>query len=129
MTSATLSAAPANASWTRLLDGVRRRTLALVARLTAADLERVLDPLMSPLVWDMGHVAAYEDLWLCHRYGGRPLLYPRLAAVYDAFETPRAARGDLRLLDAEEAVGYLDDVRERSVRVLRELGAGDGTIA
>ena len=50
---------------------------------------------MSPLVWDLGHIAAFEDLWLVHRYGGRPLLRDELADVYDAFETPRADRGEL----------------------------------
>ena len=53
---------------------------------------------MSPLVWDLGHIAAFEDLWLVHRYGGRPLLREDLADVYDAFETPRAERGDLPFL-------------------------------
>jgi iron(II)-dependent oxidoreductase len=84
----------------RLLGSVRERTLALVSHLAPADLERVLDPLMSPLVWDLAHIAGYEDLWLCHRHGGRDLLHPELAAMYDAFETPRAVRGDLPLLDA-----------------------------
>ena len=51
--------------------------------------------LMSPLVWDLAHIAAYEDLWLVHRHGGRELLHAELAAVYDAFETPRGrARRD-----------------------------------
>lgn len=107
---------------------VRARTLALVAHLTPADLERVLDPLLSPLVWDLAHIAAYEDLWLCHRLGGRALLHPELAALYDAFETPRAVRADLPLLDAARAMGYLDDVRERSLDVLGELGCAGGTL-
>ena len=55
---------------------------------------------MSPLVWDLGHIAAFEDLWLVHRYGGRPLLREGLAEVYDAFETPRAGRGELPFLRA-----------------------------
>jgi iron(II)-dependent oxidoreductase len=112
----------------RLLGRVRERTLALVAHLAPADLERVLDPLMSPLVWDLAHIAAYEDLWLCHRHGRRRLLHPQLAAMYDAFETPRAVRGDLPLLDAAGALGYLDEVRDRSLAVLRERGAGDGAL-
>ncbi len=107
---------------------VRVRTLALVSHLTAADLERVLDPLMSPLVWDLAHIAAYEDLWLCHRYGERRLLHPELAALYDAFETPRAVRGDLSLLDSAGAMRYLDGVRERSLGVLGERGPGDGEL-
>ncbi len=91
-------------------------------------MERVLDPLMSPLVWDLAHIAAYEDLWLCHRHGGRAMLHPELAAMYDAFETPRAVRGDLPLLDTAGALGYLDDVRERSLAVLAQRGPGDGTL-
>jgi gamma-glutamyl hercynylcysteine S-oxide synthase len=113
---------------TATLDRVRRRTLALVAHLPPADLERVLDPLMSPLVWDLAHIAAYEDLWLCHRHGGGALPQPELAAMYDAFETPRAVRGDLPLLDTRGALRYLEDVRRRSLDVLAERGAGDGTL-
>ena len=36
-------------------------------RYPTEDLERVHSPIMSPLVWDLGHIAAYEDLWLAHR--------------------------------------------------------------
>jgi iron(II)-dependent oxidoreductase len=68
---------------------------------------------MSPLVWDLAHIAAYEELWLVHRHAGRPLSRPELAAMYDAFETPRAVRGDLPLLDRAQALAYLDDVRAR----------------
>ena len=110
------------------LAAARRRTLALVAHLPAGDLERVLDPIMSPLVWDLAHIAAYEDLWLAHRLGGLELLHPELAAMYDAFETPRAVRGNLPLLDAAGARGYLAEVRERVLGVLAARGPGDGTL-
>ena len=83
-----------------------------------ADLERVHDPLMSPLAWDLGHIAAYEDLWVCHRTGGLDLLRPELAELYDAFETPRATRGDIPFLRRREALDYLEGVRERSLEVL-----------
>jgi iron(II)-dependent oxidoreductase len=124
----TIDTLPTTPPAARQLERVRARTRALVAHLAPADLERVLDPLMSPLVWDLAHIAAYEDLWLCHRHGERPLLHPELAALYDAFETPRAVRGDLPLLDTAGARRYLDDVRERSLGVLRERGSGDGTL-
>src|SRR6266702_4064367 len=76
----------------------RARTLQLVEHVSDADLERVHSPLMSPLVWDLGHIAAFEDLWLVHRFGGRALLRDELMDVYDAFESPRADRGDLPFL-------------------------------
>src|SRR4051812_46506869 len=91
----------------------RERTLALVAALSDADVERQHTEIMSPLVWDLAHIAAYEELWLVHRHGGQPLSRPELAAMYDAFETPRAVRGDLPLLDRAQVLAYLDEVRER----------------
>jgi gamma-glutamyl hercynylcysteine S-oxide synthase len=110
------------------LNEARRRTLALVARLTDDELEHVHSTLMSPLVWDLGHIAAFEDLWISHRYGGRPLLRPDLAETYDAFETPRADRGDLDHLGPADARDYLAEVRRRTEFVLAERGPGDGTI-
>jgi iron(II)-dependent oxidoreductase len=92
----------------------RERTLALVAPLSDADVEAQHTQIMSPLVWDLAHIAAYEELWLVHRHGGAPLSRPELAAMYDAFETPRAVRGDLPLLNRDEAMEYLADVRDRA---------------
>jgi len=110
------------------LEEARRRTLALVASVSDTDLERVHSPLMSPLAWDLAHIAAYEDLWLVHRYGERPLLREDLAATYDAFETPRAVRGDIELLDPGQAREYLSEVRARALEVIDERGVGDGTL-
>jgi len=102
---------------------VRARTLKLVAHLDDAQLEAVHSPIMSPLAWDLGHVAAYEDLWLNHRLAERELLRPGLAELYDAFETPRAVRGDLEFLRGPELLAYLSDVRARSLEApLRDGG-------
>src|SRR5215510_11550559 len=94
---------------------VRARTLKLVAHLDDAQLEAVHSSIMSPLAWDLGHVAAYEDLWLNHRVAGRELLREDLAALYDAFETPRAVRGDLEFLRGEALREYMATVRERAL--------------
>jgi iron(II)-dependent oxidoreductase len=110
------------------MEVARAETLALVAHLDAQTLERVHTPLMSPLVWDLGHIAAYEDLWIAHRHGGRTLLREDLAGLYDAFETPRAVRGDIDTLTTVPALAYLEDVRARTREVLAEQGPGDGAI-
>lgn len=114
---ASLAAAPA-AEIERLCDALaetRGRTLALVAHLDDDAVERVHSPLMSPLVWDLGHVVAFEDLWIARRLCGAPLLRPDLARVYDAFETPRARRGSLPFLRRREALAYMAAVRERTL--------------
>src|SRR4051795_13501883 len=100
------------------MEEVRRRTLDLVGHVPAADLERQVDPIMSPLVWDLAHIAAYEDLWLLHRFAGQPLLRPDLAARYDAFETPRTVRGEIEILDTAGANAYLADVRDRVIQTM-----------
>ena len=84
-----------------LLEEARERTLRLVEGVSGPDLDRVHDPLMSPLAWDLGHIAAFEDLWVS-REAGTELLREDLANVYDAFETPRTGRGGLRYLRHDE---------------------------
>jgi iron(II)-dependent oxidoreductase len=105
-----------------LLAEARRRTLALVAKVSDDDLNRVHDPLMSPLVWDLGHIAAFEDLWLGQRTGGLPPLRPDLATVYDASESPRAHRGALPYLRRDEALQFMADTRARTLEVLDRDG-------
>jgi iron(II)-dependent oxidoreductase len=114
-----------------LLEGLadaRERTLELVAPLSDADVEAQHSPLMSPLAWDLAHIAAYEDLWLCNRFGERPLLHEDLAATYDAFETPRAVRGEIELLDRPGAEAYLEEVRARTLEVIDARGTGNGDL-
>ncbi|HEY2141941.1 MAG TPA: SUMF1/EgtB/PvdO family nonheme iron enzyme [Solirubrobacteraceae bacterium] len=110
------------------LEDARAGTLALVAHLDEEQLERVHSPIMSPLVWDLGHIAAYEDLWLAHRLAGMELLRPELAELYDAFETPRAVRGEIETLRPAEARAYLADVRERTSEAIARRGVGDGVV-
>jgi gamma-glutamyl hercynylcysteine S-oxide synthase len=128
---ATPIAAPDKLTAAAALDALRdarERTLAIVASISESDLERVHSTLMSPLVWDLGHIAAFEDLWMVHRFGGRPLLREDLADVYDAFETPRCERGELPFLRPPEARAYLEQVRDRTLEVIDERGTEDGNV-
>lgn len=122
--------APGHAPALAVLEQTRARTLALVAHLDTNALETVHSPIMGPLVWDLAHIAAYEDLWLCHRHFGLELLRPDLAALYDAFETPRPARqdADAGLLDSEQAYAYLAAVHARSCDALARTRIPDPTL-
>jgi iron(II)-dependent oxidoreductase len=124
-----IAAPPPHAAETlATLDEARRDTLALIAHLDDGQLERTLSPIMSPLVWDLAHIAAYEDLWLAHRHAGLQLLRPDLAELYDAFETPRSVRGEIELLSAPQARAYLQEVRERVMNATAHEGVGDGVL-
>jgi len=110
----------------RALDDAREGTLALVSHLSEEQLTRVHSPIMSPLAWDLGHIAAYEDLWLAHRLVGLELLRADLAGVYDAFETPRAVRGDIQALGPADARAYMREVRARVAQAITQTGIPEG---
>jgi iron(II)-dependent oxidoreductase len=112
----------------RDLAEVREQTFALVAGCTEEQLTRVHSPIMSPLVWDLGHIASYEDLWVAHRLGGLELLRPELASLYDAFETPRAVRAEVPVLGPAQARGYMEAVRKRTSDLIAAGDVGDGLI-
>jgi iron(II)-dependent oxidoreductase len=110
------------------LGEARERTLALVASVSDENLERVHSTLMSPLVWDLGHIAAFEDLWLVHRYAGRTMLRPEMVDVYDAMETPRADRGELPFLGPAAAREYMEEVRACALELVEQRGIGNGIL-
>lgn len=89
-----------------VLETARWDTLSLVEQLDEEALGRVVSPLLSPLLWDLGHIASFERQWLLGGGRGDPG-----AAIYDPFEQPRAARGDLPLLSWSECREFMGEVR------------------
>ncbi|HEX7246013.1 MAG TPA: SUMF1/EgtB/PvdO family nonheme iron enzyme [Solirubrobacterales bacterium] len=104
----------------------RQRTLALIAPLGDEQLNRVYSPILSPLAWDLGHIANFEELWLVRTIGGREPLHGELGRLYDAIENPRRTRGELPILRDAELRAYLADVRERTLEVLEEVEIDPG---
>ena len=100
------------------LEEARVHTLNLIEPLTDEQLNRVYDPILSPLIWDLGHIANFEELWLVRRIGGREPLRGDLGELYDAIEQPRKIRGELPILKAGEVRPYMEQVRERTLEVL-----------
>jgi gamma-glutamyl hercynylcysteine S-oxide synthase len=107
------------------LAAVRERTLELYAPLDHEHLVAQVSELLSPPLWDLGHIGAYEELWLARRVAGDPPLHPELDDVYDAFETPRSRRGGAPILDEASARDYLGAVRGRSLEVLEASDLDD----
>jgi gamma-glutamyl hercynylcysteine S-oxide synthase len=103
------------------LSEARRHTLTLIEPLSEEQLNRVYDPILSPLIWDLGHIANFEELWLVQRIGGREPLRGDLGELYDAIEQPRKIRGELPILRADEVRPYMEQVRERTLEVLAEI--------
>jgi iron(II)-dependent oxidoreductase len=106
------------------LAAARERTYELIEPLDDEQLNRVYSPLLSPLAWDLGHIANFEELWLVQTIGEREPLHGDLGRFYDAIENPRKSRGELPILRDAELRSYLADVRERALEVLDEVEIG-----
>jgi iron(II)-dependent oxidoreductase len=96
----------------------RERTLALVEPLDDDQLNAVYSPILSPLAWDLGHIANFEELWLVQTIAEREPMHGDLGRFYDAIENPRKTRGELPILRDAELRAYMADVRERTLDAL-----------
>ena len=70
------------------LEEARARTLSLVEPLTDAELRMQHDPLMSPIIWDLGHIAHFEELWLTRNLDG-PVEFVEMPGLFNPFEHPQ----------------------------------------
>lgn len=103
------------------LGEARERTLLLVEQLSDEQLNTVYSEILSPLAWDLGHIANFEELWLVQQAGGRAPMDGNLGGFYDAIENPRASRNDLPILRGDELRTYMREVRERALDVLENV--------
>ncbi|MFP3948162.1 MAG: SUMF1/EgtB/PvdO family nonheme iron enzyme, partial [Longimicrobiales bacterium] len=104
-----------------LLLEARARTLLLVSPLSEEDLRTQHSPLMSPLVWDLGHVGHFEEVWLLEKLDGGGDGGEGLRGIYNPFEHPRSERGELSLPSSSEALEYMGRVRRSVLYHLPDL--------
>ncbi len=107
----------------------RARTLELVEPLADEQLVRQHSPLMSPIVWDLGHIANFEELWSIRALDPDARVDAEARArdyLYDPITHPRATRERLPLPDRAEALRYLRAIRDETRRRLRRVSFDPG---
>ncbi len=107
------------------LEAARERTSALLDPLPEAEWSRQHSPLMSPLIWDLGHIAHYEEQWLLRALGEHRLSPSQFDSIYDPVN-PRAMRPNLPLLNPAEVIQYLNRVRASVIEKLSAVDLGPG---
>jgi iron(II)-dependent oxidoreductase len=105
------------------LEQVRERTLALIAPVEWGELRRQHVPILSPMVWDLGHVANFEEQWLLRALGSGGPLVEGYDSMFDPTANPRPTREGLPLPDRRKLFDYLGRVRE----AVLERAAGNGS--
>jgi iron(II)-dependent oxidoreductase len=104
----------------QMLAEARARTIRLVSPLTEMDLRAQHDPLMSPILWDLGHIAHFEELWLTRNLSG-PIEFSEMPGMYNPFEHPRRTRAALPLPALAEWKAAADEIRARVLATLQTV--------
>ncbi len=103
------------------LSEARERTFLLIAPLTDEELQAQHDALMSPILWDLGHIAHFEELWLTRNLEG-PIEFVEMPGLFNPFEHARRERAALPLPGPGQCRKIMEEIRGR---VLAHLAATD----
>jgi len=95
------------------LHDARRHTLLLVADLTNEQLLGPRLPIVNPLLWEIGHVAWFQEYWVLRQLNGRPPVLENGDALYDSAKVSHNTRWDLPLLSHTQTMNYMREVLER----------------
>jgi len=96
-----------------MLTDARQRTLALVADLTEEQMRVPRMDIINPLVWEMGHLAWFQEKWaLRHLRDLNPIL-PDADSFWDSAAVAHDARWELPLPSRAETLVYMKQVLDR----------------
>jgi iron(II)-dependent oxidoreductase len=103
-----------------LLAEARDRTLQLIETVSEDDLRAQHDPLMGPILWDLGHIAHFEALWLNRNLDGK-VEFVEMPGMYNPFDHPRRERGALPLPTLDATLDAMAEIRERVLERLERV--------
>jgi gamma-glutamyl hercynylcysteine S-oxide synthase len=98
----------------------RDRSLALVADLSDAQLMGPRLPTVSPLLWEIGHAAWFQEKWVLRDGGRLPSIRSDADALWDSMAIPHDVRWDLPLPSREETFNYSRQVLARCLETLEQ---------
>src|SRR5687767_8264847 len=112
----------------RMLLEARSRTLALASDLTGAQLIGPRLKIVNPPLWELGHLAWFQERWCLRHQVGRSELAPSMLdhadALYDSSAVAHSTRWELPLPSLDATLDYLGAVLQR---VLDSLASSHGS--
>ncbi len=106
------------ASW---VEDARRRSVELYADLADTELSVPYVRIINPPIWELGHIAWFQEYWVLRHARGRAPIHPGGDALWNSAIIPHAARWTAALPSRGATLAYLDEVR---ARVLAEIARG-----
>lgn len=99
----------------------RQRTMELIADLSDEQLMGPLLAIINPLLWEVGHVAWFQEKWVLRHAASQGAIRQDSDALYDSAAVAHDTRWDLPLPSRQETLRYMREVRDRVIeRILHE---------
>jgi ergothioneine biosynthesis protein EgtB len=95
-----------------------QRLADLVADLDDEQLGVPLLPMVNPLLWEVGHVAWFQESFVLRRALGQPPVIGHGDAIWDSGAIPHDTRWHLELPSRAQTVAYIGEVTERVASAL-----------
>lgn len=103
----------------------RQRTLDLTADLSDDQLVGPLLPTVNPLLWEIGHLAWFQEKFVLRAACGAEPIVAHADAIWDSGAIPHDTRWRLVLPGRDDTVAYLHQVRDRVVAAVLDPHATD----
>ena len=98
----------------------RQRTLDLVADLDDEQLMGPCLPIINPMLWEIGHVAWFQEKWVLRHVCKRKPIRQDADAIWDSIAIPHTSRWDLPLPSRDTTIAYMCDVRDHVIEALQD---------
>ncbi len=92
------------------LTEARSRTLALIEDLTDEQLMGPRLPIVNPLLWEIGHVAWFQEKWTLRHLFQKDPIRADGDRLYDSMAVAHDTRWDLPLPSREETLSYMEKI-------------------
>ena len=107
-----------------MLTDSRRRTLELTSDFSAEQFSVPLLDIVNPPLWELGHIAWFQEKWILRHLRERPPLRGDADSFWDSAAVPHEDRWTLPLPPLRETLDYMREVLER---VVDRLGSKEVT--
>ncbi len=106
----------------------RQRTCELIADLNDDQLLGPRLDILNPLLWEIGHIAWFQEKWVLRQDGNTPSIRDDADALYDSAAVAHETRWNLPLPHREETLTYMRAVRDHVAERVRQKEAGKETV-
>jgi iron(II)-dependent oxidoreductase len=110
------------------LRDARRRLLALVEDLDDAQLLVPRLAIVNPILWEIGHVAWFQEHWVLRADTGAPSIRADADRLYDSSAVFHDVRWDLALPSRAQTLDYMERVLDAATRRLEHADARLGDL-